>query len=276
MPFRLWDQIRDWVILLVLVLVSVVAMLAQNEPMLRGLRGFALETTSRVEARFAWVGHFFRALDDSEILLEENIELSSQVARSREARIENERLRALLALQDSSAYPMVAARIITKDIFRQENFLTLDVGRRDSVDVGMAVVDEQGILGKIVFVSENYSRVMPYLNTDFRVPAKVQPLQAAGIARWTGTRADDALLLEHIVKTEPVEVGQLVVTSGFSGVFPPGLPVGTVEAVQGKAGRNELEILVTPASSLRTAEHAFVLQIRPDPERLELEEERIR
>ena len=276
MPFRLWDRIKDWVVLAGLLLFSVVAMLAQNEPMLRGLRGFALETTSRVEARFAWVGHFFRALDDSEDLRAENIELSSELARLREARLENERLRALIAFRDSSDYQMVPARIIPRDIFQQENLFTLDVGRGDSVDVGMAVIDEQGILGKVVFVSENYSRVMPYLNTDFRVPAKVQPSQASGIARWTGTRATDRLLLEYLVKTDSVEVGQLVVTSGFSGVFPPGIPVGTVEEVRGKQGRNELEIDVRPASPLSKAQHAFVLLLRPDPERLELEEERVR
>ncbi len=276
MPFRLWDRIRDWVVLSVLLLCAVVAMLAQNEPMLRGLRGFSLQTTGWIEARFAWVGRFYRALDDNVLLREENIELSSQLARLREARLENERLRRLLALHDSSAYRLVAARIISKDIFQQENFITLDVGRADSVDVDMAVVDERGILGKVVFVSRHYSRVMTYLNTDFRVPAKVQPLQAAGILSWTGKRSDDVLLLEHVVKTEPVEKGQFVVTSGFSSIFPPGYPIGRVDSVAKRPGRNELEIQVRPSAPLQTVEHAFVILQRPDPERLKLETQRIR
>ena len=274
MPFRLWDRIRDWVVLAVLLVSAVGVMLMQNEPLLRGLRATALEATSAVEARFAWVGRFSRALDENEALRRENIEFSSELARLREARLENERLRNLLAFRDSTTYPMVGARIVSKDIYEDDNYLTLDVGRVDCVKVDMAVVDERGILGKVVFVSENYSRVMPYLNTRFRAPAKVQELGATGLIRWGGTRSD-GLTLDHVVKTEPVEPGQLVVTSGYSAIFPPGYPIGRVDSVALRAGRNVLDILVSPLASLDTAEHAFVILTRPDPERLELEERRL-
>ena len=275
MPFRFWDRIRDWVILSALLLSSVVMMLAQNDPMLRGMRGASLEITSWVEARFAWVGQFFRAIDENEVLRRDNIELSSQLARLREARLENERLVSALSFQQDSAYQKVAARIITKDIFGQDNFLTLDVGRADGVETGMAVVDEKGILGRVIFVSTHYSRVMPYLNTEFHVPAKIQPLQAAGIISWPGSRSD-VLLLEHVVKTEPVEVGQQVVTSRASSVFPPGYPVGVIDSVANRPGENLLEIHVRPASPLNTAQHAFVILQQVDPERTRLEAQQLR
>lgn len=267
---RLWDRIRDWVFLFTFLGTSIVLMVAQNEPLVRGLRSGAMEATSWLEARFAWVGGYFRALDENEILREENIVLSSEVARSREAVLENERLRRLMGLADTTSYEMRAARIIGKDITGQQNLLTLNVGLKDSVREGMAVVDERGILGKIILVSENYSRVMPYLNTGFHIPAKVQPLQASGIVRWEGDRSD-RLLLAHIVKTEKVEPGQLVVTSGYSGIFPPGYPVGVVDSVSSRTGRNELVVYLRPASPISAAEYAFVLLTRPDPERLELE-----
>lgn len=275
MPFRLWDRIRDWVILSMLLVGSVAMMLTQNDPLLRGLRGVALESTSWIEARFAWIGRFIGAIEENEVLRRDNIELSSQLARLREARLENEKLQRLLALQDTTAYQMVAARIVGKDIFGQENFLTLDVGRADSVDVGMAVIDEKGILGTVVFVSTHYSRVMPYLNTEFRLSAKIQPLQAVGIISWPGNRPD-VLLLEHVVKTEPVQRGQLVVTSAFSEVFPPGYAVGLIDSVANRPGENLLEIHVKPASPLNTAEHAFVILQKADPERTRLEEQRLR
>lgn len=272
MTFRLWDRIRDWVILGVLIAASLLTLLTQNQPLLRGLRAGALETTAVLEARFAWVGGYFRALRENEILRRENIILSSQVARSREAILENERLRRLIGFQDTTQYRLKAARIVNKDITLQKNFLTLDVGAADSVEVDMAVVDERGVIGKVVLVSERYSRVMPYLNTDLRIPAKIQPLQAFGIVRWEGGAAD-RLRIDHVVKTEPVENGQLVVTSGYSGVFPPGLPVGVVDSVSSRTGRNELTVFLSPAALLSTAEHAFVVLRRPDPERLNIEAE---
>lgn len=275
MPFRLWDQIRDWVIVALLLIISLGTMLTQNTAMLRGLRGFALETSSWVEARFSWMGQFSRAVSDNETLRTENIAYSSELARSREARLENERLRALITFRDSSDYALVPANIVSKDFLPEKNFLTLDVGRNDSVEVGMAVIDEQGIIGKVVFTSANYSRVMPYQNTDFRLPAKVLPSQASGIIRWSGSRSGE-LLLEYIVKTEPIEEGQQVVTSGFSGVFPPGIPVGTITSLTSLPGRNELEIHLKPATPLSTAAYAFVILLKPDPERLELEARELR
>lgn len=275
MPFRLWDRIRDWVVLSVLLIGSVVMMLVQNEPLLRSMRGVSLEMTSWVESRFSWVGRFFSTIEENEVLRRDNIELSSQLARSREARLENETLRRLLKLREESDYPMVASHIVAKDIFGQENFLTLDVGRDDSVDVGMAVIDEKGILGTVVFVSQHYSRVLPYLNTEFHVPAKIQPLQALGIVSWPGNRPD-VLVLENVVKTEPVETGQLVVTSRYSGVFPPGYPIGRIDSVANLPGENLLAIQLSPASPLPTAEHAFVILRHPDPEQELLEAHQLR
>jgi rod shape-determining protein MreC len=111
---------------------------------------------------------------------------------------------------------------------------------------------------------------MPVLNTDFRVPGTILPLRTEGIVRWTGER-QDRLLLEHVVKTEPVEPGQRVVTSGHSGVFPPGRAIGTVDSVQVRPGRSELRIYLRPAVSLPKIGHAFVLLRTPDSERLALE-----
>jgi len=274
MPFRLWDRIRDWVVLTLLLLSAIVMMLAQNDSMFRGMRGVSLEVTSWVEARFAWVGGFFGTLEENEILRRDNIDLSSRLARSREARLENERLQKLLAFRQNSPHTMVAARIIAKDIFGPDNFLLLDVGRADGVEAGLAVIDEKGILGTVVLVSTHYSRVMPYLNTDFHVPAKILPLQAIGMVSWPGSRYD-VLVLENVVKTEPVEPGQLVVTSNVSVFFPPGYPIGRVDSVANRPGENLLEIHLSPASPLNTAEHAFVILDKPDPERVQLERQRI-
>lgn len=271
---RVWDRIRDWAILFGLLAASIVIMLAQNEPVVRAMRGMALGATGWVESHFAWVGGYFRAIDENQFLREENIQLSSEVARSREALFENERLRAMLEFNDTTATAMLPARIVAKDITRQQNFITLDVGRRDGVEDGMAVVDERGIVGRIVFASERYSRVMPYLNTDFRVAARVQEVRSEGVVRWEGTRFDH-LLMEHVVKTDPVEPGHLVVTSGYSGTFPVGYPIGVVDSVAFRTGRNERYVYVRPLAPLDKIQFAFVILERPDPELSEVERQPI-
>ncbi len=274
MPFQLWEQIRDWVILAVLLVTSLLTMLTLNQPLVRSLRAEAIEVTARVESSFAWMGRYFRALEENDELRRENIRLSSEVARAREVRQRNEELERMLHMRDSSRAPLRSARVVTKDLYRQENMITLDVGRADSIRVGMPVLHDEGIVGTVVLVSEHYARVMPFLNTEFRVPAVVQPLGAEGIVRWEGDTLD-RLLLEHIVKTESVERGQRVVTSGHSGVFPPGRLIGTVDSVAVRTGRNELSVRLTPAVPLYEIKHAVVLLRRPDPERLSLEDREI-
>lgn len=271
---RVWDRIRDWVILFGLLTASVVLMMAQNEPIVRAMRGAALGATGWVESHFAWVGGYFRAIDENQFLREENIQLSSEVARSREALFENDRLRSMLEFSDTTDIRMLPARIVSKDITRQQNFLTLDVGRRDGVDEGMAVVDERGIVGRVVFASENYTRVMPYLNTDFRVAARVQDLRSEGVVRWEGTRFD-YLLMEHVVKTDPVEPGHLIVTSGYSRSFPGGYPIGVVDSVAFRTGRNERTVYLRPLAPLDKLQFVFVVLDLPDPEMTAIEEEPI-
>jgi rod shape-determining protein MreC len=275
MSTRLWEQVRDWILLAALLAISLYVMFTQNDPLVRALRANALSMTANVESTFAWMGRYFRALEENSELRQHNIQLSSEVARSREARIQNTHLRRMLGLRDSLGYSLRAARVVAKDITRQNNLLTLDVGRADSVAVDMPVVNEQGIIGKVVLVSEHYARVMPYLNTDFRVPAKVIPIEAEGIVRWEG-RNSGRLLMEHVIKTEPVKPGQLVVTSGHSGIFPPGRAIGRVDSLARQPGRNELQMYLSPAAPINEVDHVFVILRRPPDEQVALETEALR
>ena len=270
MPVRLWNRVRDWVVLYTLLAVSVLLMLTRNDAMLRGMRVISLDITSRVETRLAWVGRYVRAIDENEALRRHNIELSGRLARLREAGQQIQFLTSALDFQTYSTYVTVAARIVTKDIFGQTNFATLDVGRDHGVEMDMAVVTEHGILGRVIFTSDRYSRILPILSTDFRVPAHIDKIQAEGIISWPGVRAD-RLLLENVAKTEAVEVGDLVVTSRASGIFPPDYAIGSIVSVVNRPGENLLDIYVQPAASISTTNHAFVILRQHDQERTALE-----
>ena len=93
MTFGLWDRIRDWVLLFCLLAVAVLFMLALNQPLLRGLRRVSIQSTAWLETRMAGFGGYFRALDENRQLREQNILLSSELARSREAVVENKKFR---------------------------------------------------------------------------------------------------------------------------------------------------------------------------------------
>ncbi len=275
MRFQWWDRIRDWIVLAALLLASVTMMLARNDPMVRNLRALSLDFVSRIETQFTWAGQFTRAIKENAVLRSENVLLSSQLARLNVARMENVQLEYALGFKQESTYGMVAARIVSKDIFSQDNYLTLNVGTADGIKIDMAVVSDHGILGRVVLVSNNYCRVLSYLNTGFRVPVDVLPSFGVGMLSWPGLWPD-VLALENMVKTVAVGIGDTVVTSSTSRIFPPGYLVGTVTAVDTLPGMNYLNVAVRPAADIGSAQYAFVLLHQDEEVRYQLEGEEVR
>lgn len=259
---RFSESIHEWVLLGVLLAISLGVLLTANEPMLRGLRARSLEATSSVEGLFAGLGRYVRAVDENEALRTQNIDLANQVALMRTSQAENQRLEALLGLQDSLSFDVVAARVASKDITSERNFITLDVGTADGISENMAVIDPSGIVGKVVLAARNHSRVMTYLNTDFFVPANVLPSMTDGSVRWNGDRFD-RLLMEHVVQSADVSIGDLVVTNGYSTIYHPGYPIGVVDSLFAVPGSSTWMIHVTPSARLDNLSHVFVVKTLP-------------
>ena len=275
MLFLQWERLRDWLILALLLAASIATMAARNDHMVRSVHTIALEATSAVELRLNWVTQFLRALNENAGLREQNAKLSSELSRMQLARQENAQLWDALSFKEDAPHSMVPARVVSKDVFGQNSYLTLDVGTRDSVEVDMAVITEHGILGRVVLASPHYCRVLSYLHTEFRVPAEVLPSFAIGIVAWDGAQSSD-LSLRNLLSTEPIAVGDTVVTSSTSRIFPRGIPVGIVTEVGTNQGLGSLFVRVKPAASIPRTHHAFVLSNQFDEERAQLEAEEIR
>ena len=267
---QVWERSRDYVIFGSLFLIAIGIFVSRNGPALRAARAASLAVTAPVDGLFERSAQFRQSLAENERLRLETAELAAEVARLREASAENAQFRALLAFEDSSEARRVVGRVVAKDITEQTNLLTLDVGSEDSVEVGMPVINERGIVGKVILTSDRYAVVMPHQNTQFRVPAVIEELGREGVVRWDGA-SFDRLTMEYVVKTEPVEPGMLVTTSPFSGVFPAGVPVGRVDTAYAAAGRNDYVIHLTPAAPISQVGFVYVLLQRPDPERAILE-----
>ena len=262
---QFWLRSRDFILLAALCLVALTIFVSRNRPVLRVARGAALAVTGPVEGVFADVGRFRRSLGENERLRDETVALSTEVARLREARTENARLRGLLGFADSLTVPYRVARVVTKDLSQQANFITIDVGTRDSVQVGMPVIDERGIVGKVFLTGGDHAVVMPHQNTQFSVPGTLDELALDGVVTWDG-RSAGRLTMEYVPKTEPVTGGMLITTSPFSGVFPAGVPIGRVDSAYGAPGRNDFVIEVIPAAPLAEVGYVYVLLAVPDPE----------
>lgn len=128
-------------------------------------------------------------------------------------------------------YHFVVAQVIGNSVARPNNYIVLNKGIRDSLAVDMGVVDHNGLVGTVSTVGEHFSVVIPVLNSKFRQSCKVKGSEYFGSLVWDG-RDPRYALLEELPRHVSFQVGDTVVTTGYSSMFPEGILVGTVRAYE--------------------------------------------
>lgn len=177
--------------------------------------------------------------------------------KSREAMATNVSLRKLLEFKNGLDRPMVAATVIGKDPSVWFRSVIVDQGSNSGIAKGNPVVNSDGIVGQIFTSSPNYSKVLLAIAPSSAIDVLLQKSRVRGILKGTGTLT---YRLEYILKTEEVEEGDHVVTAGYGGVFPTGLPVGVVSKIIKKPRGMFHEIEVTPVVDYQKLEHLLIIE----------------
>lgn len=124
-------------------------------------------------------------------------------------------------------YKLIPAKVITNSIDRRDNFVTIDKGRADGVHPDMGVACGNGVVGVVYMVSDHYSVVIPLLNSKSNLSVTIRKRGYFGYLHWTGGAADVAYV-DDIPRHAHFRLGDLVETSGYSAIFPPGIIVGQI------------------------------------------------
>lgn len=205
---------------------------------------------SVVASPFNALGNVFSNLTASHETLSDlkaqNEELTAQVAELSEAQETASRLESLLGLQSTYNLESTAARIIGESSDAWSRTVTIDKGSADGFAINMPVCNSAGVIGQIIEVSSNTSTVRLITDENSGVSAMVQSTRAQGILQG---QPDGTLRLEYVTTDADVQEGDIIVTSGIGGVYPKGLPLGTVSTVVREENATYYTITVTPASS---------------------------
>lgn len=124
-------------------------------------------------------------------------------------------------------FRFIIASVINNSIHKPYNYITINKGSNDGIRPEMGVVDQNGIVGVVNIVGDNYSRLISLLNPNFRLSCKVKGNDAFGSLVWDGKDPQIALL-EELPRHTIYTTGDTVITSGYSAMFPEGIPVGLV------------------------------------------------
>ncbi|HWW54687.1 MAG TPA: rod shape-determining protein MreC [Acidimicrobiales bacterium] len=215
------------------------------------------------------VGDFFQGIFHYGALEKENARLRQQLADSRTATLraadaERERL-ALLDLEKLDYIgdiPTVSARVVSLGFSDLEQTVQIDRGRNAGVAKGMPVVVGSGLVGRVVEVSRTRATVLLVSDPGFAVGIRLDPSGDVGVAHGQGQ--GKALSMDPLAKDTPVNVGDVVTTSGLQqSIFPPQIPVGTVLSVSTEPGALLKTVRITPIVDLRRLTFVKVVQWSP-------------
>jgi rod shape-determining protein MreC len=189
-------------------------------------------------------------------LKSENQKLLALLEGQNELSKENERLNQLMDFKNHSKMEVVAARVMSKDLVSDHNTLQINKGTHHGLKAGQAVITVGGVVGYIYKPGTFTSQILLITDRYSVVDGVIARSRARGIVEG---RNASSCVLRYVEKSEDVQPGDLVVTSGLDNIFPKGFPVAVVEAVENKTYSVSLKVELKPVVDPDKVEEVFVI-----------------
>jgi len=170
------------------------------------------------------VREYFSLRTINEELSYENAALRTQLEKK------NQQIQGITDSARLNQFEYVSAKVMSNSTNLYKNFITINKGAADGITPGMAAISDAGAVGKVKSVSEHYAVLISLLNVDEQVSCVIKRTNQFGSVRWDGLNMRYSNLLFIPRHAEPM-VGDSVVTSGYNAVFPEGVLVGIIRAV---------------------------------------------
>ncbi|WP_057939074.1 rod shape-determining protein MreC [Algoriphagus resistens] len=249
-------SLRSFLLFVLLEVLAIGLIVSNNSPQGAAFFNSSNALTGSVLKTRSDVVDFFSLAEANDALLTENAALSEQ-------------LKTLKAIPDSANIPLDsaleaqfdfrAARIISNSLRFAHNHITLNKGAKDGVKPGMGVFNEQGVIGRIKSVSENYSVAISLLNTELSLSSKIKTNDSFGTTKWDGKNSKKTKLL-YVPRHVTASPGDTVITTGYSAVFPEGILVGIIESVDQSEDPNYLDIVINLSTDFSKAHYVYLVE----------------
>jgi len=237
--------------------------------------------TSRLWAGFSELD---RVRDELELTRSKLQTFESIYGKLTEIKKENDRLRSLLGMKEMLKYDSIAASIISKDPDNWYRTLIINRGENDGIKVNMPVVAYQvvntgevrelvkGVVGKIVEVRGSVSRIQPVIAPEIKIGVKIGENRFPGLLSGY-TYNSNLCVVNYITRAAPVKFGDLIITSGQAGVFPPGLVIGSVVKSELLESSPYQRAIIKPFIDYGLLDEVFIIKKAPDKDLFDLFEE---
>ncbi len=250
-------QLRDIFTLAICVLCSIFLLIFNDNDSGLPFRTIAFNTVGEVGKVVQESAAYFKLSKKIEKLRKENAELSYKNTQLQDALLENMRLKKLLDFKETANFRLIPAEVIGHNPLSILNGFLLNEGLKQGIEKLDAVLTAEGLVGKIINVDNDFSICQILLDRNSKISTKVQRNRELGIIAWDGGRQ---LKLLFIAKTIKILIGDVIITSGYSQIFPENIKIGIVINVSLDTDDLFQEIIVQPSVNFNRIEEVFIVK----------------
>jgi rod shape-determining protein MreC len=263
---------NHWFVFLILEVVSMVLLFQYNSYQGSAWFSSANAVTGKLYEWDANVETFFSLTKVNQELAQRNAYLEQEVQKLSDSLVS--------VTKDSSIYHrdqfallrnyrLIPAKVVANSVDKPGNLMTIDKGSADGIHKDMGVISGTGVVGIVYLVAEHYAIVIPVLNTKSNISCMIQNRGYFGYLRWKGGVSDLAYL-EEVPRHAHFKLGDYVVTSGYSAVFPPGVRVGRILHVFNSADGLSYRVQLRLSTDFARLRDVCVIDDAAMKERLEI------
>lgn len=263
---------NHWFVFLILEVVSMVLLFQYNSYQGSAWFSSANAVTGKLYEWDANVETFFSLTKVNQKLTQRNAYLEQEVQKLSDSLVS--------VTKDSSIYHrdqfallrnyrLIPAKVVANSVDKPGNLMTIDKGSADGIHKDMGVISGMGVVGIVYLVAEHYAIVIPVLNTKSNISCMIQNRGYFGYLRWKGGVSDLAYL-EEVPRHAHFKLGDYVVTSGYSAVFPPGVRVGRILHVFNSADGLSYRVQLRLSTDFARLRDVCVIDDAAMKERLEI------
>jgi rod shape-determining protein MreC len=251
---------------LILQIVSLVMLSSYNKTYETFFGGWSNQVTGNINKKYNGWSYYFNLSNTNAQLIAENAALRNQLGQNFSPIDSSKKLGTLVLRKDSlektRKFYYYPAKVVGNTFTLQKNYIIIERGSLQGVKKDMAAISPEGsIVGVVVEVNENYSKIMSLLHRNSKVSAMLKRDKIAGSIEWDG--ADPSvLILKNISKSAAPKIGDSVLTSPYSSNFPSQLMVGKVTSILKDPSSNYLTLNVKSTTNFFNLEYIYLVENR--------------
>ena len=262
---------NHWFLFLLLVGIGVMLIVQFNNYQNAKMFTSANSVAGNLFAAITDVNSYFALKSENARLLQYNKELNGQVT-ALKARLAQHQDSAMVATlpHKANGFFYNSATVVNNALNAVNNYITIDKGTADGVEAEMGVFCNEGVVGIIYTASEHYSVVIPLLNSKSSISCRVKGSDSFCTLQWDGSATRYSYLVD-LPRYTKFEIGDTVVTSGFSSIFPADIPVGIIERTEDSDDGMFAQARVELFTNLATLRKVYIVGNEGRKEQWELE-----